>query len=92
MHSDYQLAYCPITEIILFAFHDGAFFNTELTPELIWQLQVPNHCLSLLLWWKPEILNMPLLQHLEQTPYDYELHESLPMTYESSQKVLRELG
>ncbi|KAJ5095455.1 hypothetical protein NUU61_004811 [Penicillium alfredii] len=35
MHGDYQLAYCPIAQIISFAFLDGAFVNTELTPELI---------------------------------------------------------
>jgi len=35
MHGDYQLAYCPITQIILFALRDRAFVNTELTPELI---------------------------------------------------------
>lgn len=35
---------------------------------------------------------MPLLRRLEQTPYGYELHESLPMTYESSREALRELG
>lgn len=92
MHGDYQLAYCLITQIILFAFHNGAFFNTELTPELIWQLQVPNHCLSLPLQWKPKVLNMPLLWCLEQTPYSYKLHGSLLMTYESSQEALRELG
>ncbi|KAL3428577.1 hypothetical protein BDV09DRAFT_190833 [Aspergillus tetrazonus] len=40
MHGDYQLAYCPINQIILLAFCDDAFFNTKLTPELIWQLQL----------------------------------------------------
>jgi hypothetical protein len=35
---------------------------------------------------------MPLLRRLERTPCDYELHESLPMTYESSRQALRELG
>lgn len=38
MHGDYQLAYCLITQIISFAFRDGAFVNTDLTPELIWRL------------------------------------------------------
>ncbi|GFF82353.1 hypothetical protein IFM47457_05775 [Aspergillus lentulus] len=37
MHGDYQMAYCPINQIILLAFHDGAFVN-PLTLELIWQL------------------------------------------------------
>ena len=92
MHGDYQLAYCPITQIISFAFRDGAFFNTELTPELIWRLRFPNHRLSLPLRWKPEVLNMPLLRRLDQTPYGYELHKSLPMTYGSSWEALRELG
>lgn len=35
MHGDYQLVYCPIAQIISFAFRDRAFINTELTPELI---------------------------------------------------------
>ncbi|KAJ6163767.1 hypothetical protein N7497_003746 [Penicillium chrysogenum] len=64
----------------------------ELTPELIWRLRVPHRSLSLPLRWKPEVLNMPLLRRLERTPCDYELHESLPMTYESSRQALRELG
>ena len=37
MHGDYQVAYCPITQIISLAFHDEAFLNTALTPELIWR-------------------------------------------------------
>ena len=92
MHGDYQLAYCSITQIILLAFCDDAFFNTKLTPELIWWLQVPNHCLSLSLWWKPKILNMLLLQCLDQTSYSYKLHKSLLMIYRSSWEALRELG
>ncbi|KAI3193967.1 hypothetical protein CBS147311_8868 [Penicillium roqueforti] len=47
IHGDYQLAYCPITQIIAFAFRDGAFANADLTPELIWRLQVPRGSLSL---------------------------------------------
>jgi hypothetical protein len=39
MHGDYQMAYCPINQIISLAFRDGAFVN-PLTPELIWRLQV----------------------------------------------------
>ncbi|EGC45731.1 conserved hypothetical protein [Histoplasma capsulatum var. duboisii H88] len=92
MHSDYQLAYCPIAQIISFAFQDGAFANTKLTPELIWRLRVPKRSSSLALRWKPEVLNMPLLRRLEHTPYGYKLHGSLPMTYQSSREALRELG
>lgn len=92
MHGDYQLAYCPIAQIVSFAFRDGAFANTKLTPELIWRLQVPKRSSSLPLRWKPEVLNVPLLRRFERTPYGYELHGSLPMTYESSRQALRELG
>lgn len=92
MHGDYQLAYCPITQIISFAFRDGAFVNTELTSELIWRLRLPKRSSSLALKWKHEVLNTPLLQRFERTPYGYELHESLPMIYKSSRQALRELG
>lgn len=92
MHGDYQLAYCPIAQIISFAFRDGAFVNTELTPELIWRLRVPKNSSSLPLRWKPEVLNTPILRRFERTPYGYELHKSLSMTYESSRQALKELG
>lgn len=92
MHGDYQLAYCPINQIISYAFRDGAFLNTALTPELIWRLQVPKRSQSLPLRWKPEMLNTPLLRRVERTPYGYELHKSLPMTYNSSREALQELG
>ena len=64
MHGDYQLAYCPITQIISFTFRDGAFVNAELTPELIWRLRVPKRSSSLPLRWKPEVLNTPFLRRL----------------------------
>ena len=92
MHGDYQLAYCPINQIISLAFRDDAFENTELTPELIWRLRVPKRRPSLPLRWKPEKLDTPLLRRLDRTPYGYELHKSLPMTYDSSRQALRELG
>ncbi|KAJ5887370.1 hypothetical protein N7495_007411 [Penicillium taxi] len=91
MHGDYQLAYCPIAQIISFAFRDGAFEN-NLTPELIWRLRVPKRSGSLPLRWKQEVLDIPLLRRLERTPYGYELHKTLPMTYNSSRQALRELG
>ncbi|KAL4946616.1 hypothetical protein BDV06DRAFT_208531 [Aspergillus oleicola] len=37
MHGNYQLAYCPINQIILLAFRDDTFLNNILTPELICQ-------------------------------------------------------
>lgn len=92
MHGDYQLAYCPITQIISFAFRDKAFVTAELTPELIWQVRVPKHSPSLPLRWKPEVLNTPILRRLERTPYGFELHGSLSTTYQSSRQALRELG
>ncbi|KAF7164504.1 hypothetical protein CNMCM6106_001022 [Aspergillus hiratsukae] len=91
MHGDYQMAYCPINQIISLAFRDGAFLN-ELTPELIWRLRVPKRRQSLPLRWKPEILDTPLLRRIERTPHGYELHKSLPMTYDSSRQALNELG
>ena len=39
MHEDYQLAYCPITQIVSLAFHNDTFEN-ELTLELIWWIRV----------------------------------------------------
>ncbi|KAJ5182143.1 hypothetical protein N7449_012290, partial [Penicillium cf. viridicatum] len=92
MYGDYQLVYCPITQIISFAFRDGAFVNAELTPELIWRLRVPKRSSSLPLRWKPEVLNTPLLRWFNRTTCGYELHPSLPMTYESSRRALHELG
>ncbi|CAG8005703.1 unnamed protein product [Penicillium nalgiovense] len=92
MHGDYQLAYCPITQIVSFAFRDGAFVNAELTPELIWRLRVPKRGSSLPLRWKPEVLNTPLLRRFNRTTCGYELHPLLPMTYESSRRALQELG
>jgi hypothetical protein len=65
MHGDYQLAYCPISQIISFAFRDGAFVNTDLTPELIWRLRVPKRSSSLPLRWKPDVLNTPLLRRYD---------------------------
>jgi Protein of unknown function (DUF3435). len=92
MHGDYQLAYCPIAQIISLAFRDNAFLNSELTPELIWWLRVRKGSSSLPIRWKPEVLNMPLLRRLDRTPYGYELHKSLPMTYDLNRQALRELG
>ncbi|KAJ5649238.1 uncharacterized protein N7484_002961 [Penicillium longicatenatum] len=92
MHGDYQLVYCPIAQIVSFAFRDGAFVNSDLTPELIWRLRDPKHQSSLPLRWKPEVPNTPLLRRFERTPYGYELHGSLAMTYESSRQALKELG
>ncbi|RAO74324.1 uncharacterized protein BHQ10_010336 [Talaromyces amestolkiae] len=92
MHGDYQLAYCPILQIISYAFRDGAFANTTLTPELIWQLQVPDYLASLPLHWKPEVLDTPLLRHVHSTEYGLELHKFLPMAYASSREALQELG
>jgi len=60
MHGDYQLAYCPITQIVSLAFHNDAFGN-ELTPELIWRIKVPKRTRALSLWWKKDKLNLPLL-------------------------------
>ena len=65
---------------------------TDLTPELIWRLRVPKRSSSLPLRWKPEVLNTPLLRCFDRTTYGYELHPSLPMTYESSRRALKELG
>ncbi|OJJ52159.1 hypothetical protein ASPSYDRAFT_715686 [Aspergillus sydowii CBS 593.65] len=76
MHGDYQLAYCPINQIISLAFSDEAFFNTALTPELIWRLRVPKRSQSLPLRWKPEKLDTPLLRRLE-VPCAFQVRESM---------------
>ncbi|KAJ6174301.1 hypothetical protein N7485_005601, partial [Penicillium canescens] len=80
IHGDYQLAYCPIAQIIAFAFRDRAFANDDLTLEIIWRLR------------KPEILNVPILRRLQRTLYGYRLDRSLLMTYDSSRQALKELG
>ncbi|KAJ5692394.1 hypothetical protein N7462_001817 [Penicillium macrosclerotiorum] len=81
MHGNYQLAYCPIAQIISFAFRDEAF-----------RLRVPKHSSSLPLRWKLEVLNTPILRRFKRTPYGYELYKSLSITYESSRQALKELG
>ncbi|KAJ0415015.1 hypothetical protein BJY00DRAFT_327273 [Aspergillus carlsbadensis] len=80
------------TKFFMHAFRDDAFLNNALTPELIWRLRVPKRLPSLPLRWKPEKLDTPLLQRLDQTPYGYELHKPLLMTYDSSRQALKELG
>ncbi|KAI3015039.1 hypothetical protein CBS147347_11311 [Aspergillus niger] len=85
-HGDYQLASCPINQIISLAFRDDAFLNTTLTPELIWRLRVPKRSPSLPPRWKPEKLDTPPLRRLHHTPY------GLSMTYDSSPQALQELG
>ncbi|EED15808.1 conserved hypothetical protein [Talaromyces stipitatus ATCC 10500] len=92
MHCDYQLAYCPILQIITYAFRDKAFANTMLTPEIIWRLQVPDNAASLPLQWKPEVLDTPLLRHVQHTEYGLKLDKSRPMAYATSREAMRELG
>lgn len=92
MHCDYQSAYCPIQQIVSYAFRDKAFANTALTPELIWRLRVPDHLPSLPLQWKPEVLRTPLLRQVYRTEYGLELHPSLPMSYAATREGMRELG
>jgi hypothetical protein len=89
MHCDYQLAYCPITYILALAHADPAFKNERLTPEYILRLRVP-HTLPIL--WKEEILRIPLLRHIEQTPYGVRVHPEKPMKYETSNNLLEQLG
>ncbi|KAH8696487.1 hypothetical protein BGW36DRAFT_360320 [Talaromyces proteolyticus] len=92
MHGDYQLSYCPILQIVSYAFRDNTFVNTALSPETIWRLKVPDPLTCLPLRWKPELLDTPLLRHVHRTEYSYELHPSLPIAYASSRDGLRELG
>jgi hypothetical protein len=92
MHGDYQLVYCPITYIVSLAFRDDVFENDALTPELIWRLKVPKRNRGLPLRWKKEVLDRPLLRRFVRTPYGYEVHPTLPMTYDSSRLGLNDLG
>ncbi|KMP09863.1 hypothetical protein CISG_02623 [Coccidioides immitis RMSCC 3703] len=64
MHGDYQLAYCSITRIITLAFCDTVFKNDCLTPELSWCLKVPKCCESLPIYWKEDMLGVPVLGDL----------------------------
>ena len=91
MHGDYQLAYCPIAQVVSLAFRDDAFEN-ELTPELIWRIKVPKRTRALPLRWKKDKLNLPLLRRVVRTQYGYRVHPTLPMTYDSSRLALKDLG
>jgi len=92
MHGDYQLSYCPILQIVSYAFRDNAFVNTTLSPDIIWRIKVPGRLTCLPLRWKPELLDTPLLRHVHRTEYGYEVDPSVPMAYASSRDALRELG
>jgi len=74
MHCDYQLAYCPITYILALAQADRAFKNERLTPEYILRLRVPPRLHTLPILWKEEVLRVPLLRHIENTPYGVRVH------------------
>jgi hypothetical protein len=92
MHCDYQLAYCLIMYIVSLVFRDNAFENERLTPEYIWQLQVPKSLRSQPLRWKKSKLKNPILRRTVQTPYGVELHPNLPMAYDSSNSGFKNLG
>lgn len=91
MHGDYQMAYCPIAQIVSLAFRDNAFEN-DLTPELIWRLKVPKRNRALPLRWKDDKLDLPLLRRVQRTPYGHEIHPTSPMSYDSSRQGLKDLG
>ncbi|KAB8074604.1 hypothetical protein BDV29DRAFT_190849 [Aspergillus leporis] len=81
MHGDYQLAYCPITQVISFAFRDGAFANTDLTREIIWGLRVPKRSSPSRSAGSPRFLTRPSFgvlsaQRFERTTCGYELYPS----------------
>ncbi|KAL4778139.1 hypothetical protein BJX76DRAFT_366673 [Aspergillus varians] len=65
MHGDYQLAYCPINQIVSLAFRDGAFLNMALNPELIWRLR------------KLEKLDTPLFQLLQELGRDARFEDDI---------------
>ena len=92
MHCDYQLAYCPITYILALAHADRAFKNERLTPEYILRLRVPPRLHTLPILWKDEMLRIPILRHIEQTPYGLRVHDEKPMKYETSNSLLKQLG
>lgn len=92
MHGDYQLSYCPILQIVSYAFRDNAFVNTTLSPDIIWRLKVPGHLTCIPLRWKSELLDTPLLRNVHCTEYGFKLDLSLPIAYASSRDGLRELG
>ena len=92
MHCDYQLAYCPITYILALAHADRAFQNERLTPAYILRLRVPPRLHTLPILWKEEMLRIPLLRHIEQTPYGVRVHPEKPMKYETSNNLLKLLG
>jgi hypothetical protein len=92
MHCDYQLAYCPITYILALAHADRAFKNERLTPEYILRLRVPPRLQTLPIVWKEEMLRVPLLRHIENTPYGVRVHPEKPMNYDTSNNLLKQLG
>jgi hypothetical protein len=74
------------------AFRDEAFENERLTPELVWRLRVPKRLPSLTLRWKAKKLKLPVLRRVEQTASGFEVHQHLPMTYDSSDMALKHIG
>ena len=92
MYCEYQLAYCPITYILALAHADRAFKNERLTPEYILRLCVPERLHTLSIPWKEDMLQVPLLRHVENTPYGMRVHPEKPMTYDTSNTLLKKLG
>ena len=92
MHSDYQLAYCPVLQIVTYAFRDRAFRNDGLTPEMFWRLRVPKRLFDLPIHWKDEMLDVPVLRRMRVTPTGMEVDPWLPMTYVSSNAALKHAG
>ena len=69
MHEDYQLAYCVISYILALAHPDKTVENERLTLECILRLRVSERLHTLPISWKKDMLNIPLIRHIQQTPY-----------------------
>ncbi|KAI9727203.1 MAG: hypothetical protein M1834_008511 [Cirrosporium novae-zelandiae] len=92
MHQDYQLVYCPIMFLLSLAHADHAFQNRRMTPEVILRLKVPKRLHSLPIPWKDEMRNVPLLRHIDKTPYGIDVHPIQPMKYNTSNSAIKQLG
>ena len=82
----------PSTYILALAHADRPFKNDQLTPEYILQLRVPERLRTLSIPWKDEMLGVPLLRHIENTPYGPRVHLEKLMKYNTSNTLIKQLG
>jgi hypothetical protein len=63
---------------------DKAFENERLTPEYILQLQALERLHTPPIPWKKDMLNIPLIRHIQETPYGVKVCPAEPMRHDTS--------